>query len=76
MKTRFRISKNDTVKATMSNNNGMLLASLYDSQFTTISEVVSALVRKVQHTSTRKVNITIWNQDKDTVKYITKKVNK
>ena len=76
MRTRFRISKNDTVKATMSNNNGMILASLYDSQFTTINDVVSSLVRKVPHASTGKVNITIWNQDKDTVKYITKKVNK
>ena len=74
--TRFRISKNDTIKATISDSNGKLLSSLYDSQFTTISEVVSALIGKVAHTSTKMVNITIFNEDKDTVKHLTKLVNK
>ena len=76
MKTRFIISKNDTVKATMSSHDGKLLSSVYDSQFTTINEVVGMLISKVPYTPTKSVNITIYNVDKDTVKYLTKKVNK
>ena len=75
-KTRFRISKNDTVKAFMSDSNGKLLSSLYDSQFTTISEVVSVLMGKVAHIPTKRVNITIYNEDKDNVKHLTKLVNR
>ena len=43
-KQRFRISKNDEIKATASGSDG-LLSSLYDSQFTTIGEVVGVLMR-------------------------------
>lgn len=76
MKTRFRISANDTIKATMSSAEGKLLSTVYDSQFTTIGEVVSVLIARVPYTPTKSVSISIYNETKDEVKYIQKRVNK
>ena len=76
MKTkRFRISKNDEIKATASGSDG-LLSSVYDSQFTTIGEVVGVLMRKIPYYSGKKIDVKIWNITKDEVKYLTINVNK
>ena len=74
MKTKFRISKDDTIKAAI-RGNGRLLAIVYDSQFTTIDEVVGRLISKVPYFSGSKVEISIRNETKGKSKYITKSVN-
>ena len=73
--TKFRISKNDEIKATASGSAG-LLSSVYDSQFTTISEVVGVLKRKIPYYSGKKIEVEIWNMTKDKVKYLSINVNK
>lgn len=75
MKTRFRISKDDTIKATISCNY-VLLNSIYDSQFTTIGEVISRLISKVPYFQSKYVEINIYNETKGQSKYITKIINK
>ena len=76
MKTqRFRISKNDEIKATASGSDG-LLSSLYDSQFTTIGEVIWVLMRKIPYYSGKKIDVKIWNITKDEVKNLSINVNK
>ena len=74
-KQRFRISKNDEIKATASGSDG-LLSSLYDSQFTTIGEVVGVLMRKIPYYSGKKIEVKIWNITKDEIKNLTINVNK
>ena len=77
MKTqRFRISKNDEIKATACSVDGGLLSSLYDSQFTTIGEVIGVLMRKIPYYSGKKIEVKIWNTTKDEVKNLTVTVNK
>ena len=73
---RFRISKNDEIKATACAVDGGLLSSLYDSQFTTIGEVVGVLIRKIPYYSGKKIEVKIWNITSDKVKYLTVNVNK
>ena len=73
--TKFRISKNDEIKATASGSAG-LLSSVYDSQFTTIGEVIGVLLRKIPYYSGKKIDIEIWNITKDKVKYFSINVNK
>ena len=73
---RFRISKDNEIKATASAIDGVLLASLYDSQFTTIGEVIGVLMRKIPHYSGKKIEVKIWNITTDKVKYLTVNVNK
>lgn len=75
MKKKFRVSKNDTIKATASGKNG-LLSTVYDSGFTTINQVVGKLISKIPYYSGKSIEISIYIIDKQTVKYITKKVNK
>ena len=76
MKTkRFRISKNDEIKATASGSDG-LLSSVYDSQFTTIGEVVGVLIQKIPYYSGKKIEVKIWNVTKDEVKNLSINVNK
>ena len=75
-KQRFRISKNDEIKATACAINGGLLSSVYDSQFTTIGEVIGVLLRKIPYYSGKKIEVKIWNITTDKVKYITVNVNK
>ena len=73
---RFRISKNDEIKATACTVDGGLLSNLYDSQFTTIGEVIGVLIRKIPHYSGEKIEVKIWNITTDKVKYLTINVNK
>ena len=73
--TKFRISKNDEIKATASGSDG-LLSSVYDSQFTTIDEVVGVLMRKIPYYSGKKIDVEIFNMTKDKVKYLSINVNK
>lgn len=73
---RFRISKNDEIKASACSINGDLLSSVYDSQFTTIGEVVGVLMRKIPYHSVKKIDVKIWNMTNDKVKYLTVNVNK
>ena len=73
---RFRISKNDEIKATACAIDGGLLASVYDSQFTAIGEVVGVLIRKIPYYSGKKIEVKIWNITNDKVKYLTINVNK
>ena len=75
-KQRFRISKNDEIKATACAIEGVLLASLYDSQFTTIGEVIGVLLRKIPYYSGKKIEVKIWNITTDKVKDLTINVNK
>jgi len=77
MKTRFRIKANDTIKASCNNKEtGKFLSSIYDSGFTTIGQVESALLRKISFTSAKYIDICIVNQDEQTSKSYTKKVNR
>ena len=73
---RFRISKNDEIKATANSVSGGLLSSVYDSQFTTIGEVLGVLIRKIPYYSGKKIEVKIWNVTKDKVKYLSINVNK
>ena len=73
---RFRISKNDEIKATASAVSGGLLSSVYDSQFTTIGEVIGVLLRKIPYYSGKKIEVKIWNVTTDKIKYMTVSVNK
>ena len=73
---RFRISKNDEIKATACTIEGVLLSSLYDSQFTTIREVVGVLIRKIPYYSGKKIEVKIWNITSDEVKYLTVNVSR
>ena len=75
-KQRFRISKNDEIKATACSVSGGLLSSVYDSQFTTIGEVIGVLIKKIPYYSGKKIDVRIWNITKDEVKYLTVNVNK
>lgn len=48
MKTkRFKLSKNDDIKATLFNKDGKLLSSVYDSGFSSLSQIKSALLSKI-----------------------------
>ena len=73
--TKFRISKNDEIKATASGS-GCLLSSVYDSQFTTIGEVIGVLMRKIPYYSGKKIDVEIYNTTKEAVKYLSINVNK
>jgi hypothetical protein len=74
-KKRFRLSENDTVKATISGN-GKLLASLYDSGFSTKDAVFHALCRKVPYYAGKAVECHISVPEKEISTYFTKKVNR
>ena len=73
---RFRISKNDEIKATACAVDGGLLSSVYDSQFTTIGEVIGVLMRKIPHYGGKKIEVKIWNITTDKIKDLTVNVNK
>lgn len=75
---RFKISKGDTVIGTVSSlgtNNDHLLASVYDSGFSTINQVIGALNRKIAFYGGNKLSYRITIPEKELVKYIIKKVN-
>lgn len=74
---RFRIAKNDTIKASAyCPKQRKLLATVYDDNFTRIDEVKSALLRKIPHFSGKKIEISITNQDKETNKSFEISVNR
>lgn len=72
---RFRIAYNDTIRAYIYNSRGKLLATLYDSGFTTIKQVETALINKVPYFSGKRLEVSILNEDKGTHKRYETKVN-
>ena len=74
---KFRVKQNDTVRATAVNpENRVRMAGLYDSGFTKISEIQSALLRKIAYCNAKSLDISITNEDEQTHKSYTIKVNK
>ena len=74
---KFRIKQSDTIKATLiEQRSGRLIATVYDSEFTTINQVVRALFNKVRYTTAKKVNVAIHNLDKEQSKHFVLNVNK
>lgn len=72
---RFRIAYNDTIKANIYNSRGKLLATLYDSGFTTIKQVEATLINKVPYFSGKRLEVSILNEGKGTYKHYETKVN-
>lgn len=62
---RFRVNKNDAVRAKLVDKDGKLIVSLYDSGFTSIEEVRIALLRKAVNPP-KGTKINIFNIDADT----------
>ena len=60
---RFRIKYNDSVKATICDSKGVLLASLYDRGFTSYKAVERRLIAKLGHISSKVLDISITNLD-------------
>jgi hypothetical protein len=60
---RNRISTKDTIKATSFDINGKIISSIYDSRFSSIRQVISALTTKAGWLKKIKY-ITIYNEDK------------
>ena len=78
MKTRFRISKTDTIKGTLTIN-GKLVSSCYDSGFTRISDVVAYMTPKMSDYDKGRHGVYyfgIYNTDKDEFKLIEKNIKK
>ncbi len=77
MKTKkFKLSRQNTVNASLQcAKSGKLLATLYDSGFTTIKQVQSALFNKVAHFTGLKVIVSITDTDKEQNKTYKVKVN-
>ena len=75
MKTRVRIREKDTVKAYLTKG-GKLIASLYDSGFTTVSQVIATLDNKVSDYNKGKGELyySILNEDKGEHKGISKRI--
>lgn len=46
MKTRFKLSRNDTVEANLYTSNGKLLTTLYDSGYSNLAQIHSRLIQK------------------------------
>jgi hypothetical protein len=65
----FIIKETDTIKATVCcSKSGKLLASVYDSGFTRISQVESALMRKIPFYGRQLLCVSIVNIDKELYK--------
>lgn len=72
---RFRIKESDTIKAkAFSGKTKKLLASIYDSGFTSIVGVEVALLRKILNFGGGEIEVHITNIDKDEQKYTTIKM--
>lgn len=66
MKTKFRVSANDTIKAMIFSNN-KLVSQLYDSGFTTINQVKTTLKNKLNDYNKKgSFTYSILNETKDT----------
>lgn len=73
---RFRIKETDTIKATAtSSKTRKLLCSMYDSGFTTIEGVQTALLKKIPFFGGKSIDISITNLDKEQYKNLTIRVN-
>ena len=73
---RFRIKSRDTIKATACCSvSRKLLSSVYDSGFTTIESVKSALMRKIPYYNGSVIDVSIVNTDEETYKSIRVRVN-
>jgi len=73
---RFRINKDDIVLGTVSSLgtiNDHLLASVYDSGFTAINQIINTLNRKIAFYGGDKLSYRIAIPEKELVKYIIKK---
>lgn len=66
-----RISVNDTIKAVATDKNGKFLASVYDSQFSSIDGVIGALNQKAGGWCKPIHEVSIHNLDKDWIGYYT-----
>ena len=76
MRTKFRISENNTIKASLRcTEHGKLLSTVYDSGFTTIKQVQSTLLRKVPHYTGKSATVSITNLDKEENKTYQIKLN-
>lgn len=62
---RFRVNKNDIIKAKLVDKDGKQLVSIYDSGYASIDEVRRALLRKVVNPP-KGTKINIFNIDADT----------
>jgi len=72
MSKRFRVYKNDTIKATLCTN-GKLVSSLYDGGFSTIKEIENVLLRRGNYYGVIKtLDFSITNLDKETCKVYSK----
>jgi len=70
MKTRFKISRKDTIKATIQNlDSGKLLASIKDKDFNSVTNVITTLKTRL-NCNDCKVLINITNETKQTFKSI------
>lgn len=64
-----RISENDTITATSYDKNGNSIAVIYDSGFTSISSVITALCIKGSGWLKKIERISILNEDKSWIGY-------
>jgi hypothetical protein len=71
---RFRLSKNDTVRATLTGDR-KLIASLYDSGFNTKDAIFHALCQKVPYYARKSVECHISIPEKEISTTFTRKVN-
>lgn len=65
MATRFRITESTTIKASLYNSEGKLLTTIYDSGYTRLSQVESALLSKCCNPP-RETSFSILNEDQNT----------
>lgn len=72
---RFRIAYNDIIRANILNMEGKVLATVYDSGFTTIKQVETTLINKVPYFSGKRLEVSILNEGKGTYKHYETKVN-
>lgn len=64
----FRIKSKDTIKAFALNLDGKILSSIYDSNFTKISEVQRVLLSKIPYYNGKKIEIRITNVEEEKFK--------
>lgn len=72
---RFRLAYNDTVRAYLYNSKGQIIATLYDSGYTTIKQVETALLKKVPYYSGKRIDVSTANDTKGTYKMYKRTVN-
>ena len=68
--TRMIIRPQDTIKARLFDKKGKIIASVYDSGFCTVSQVIDALKSRTINPHSLK-NVAIYNMDRDFYNYYT-----